>query len=36
MVEVHRSRRARARFAGRFGVLLAADLRRRLLERVLR
>jgi lysophospholipase L1-like esterase len=36
MVEVHRSRRARALFAGRFGVLLAADLRRRLLERVLR
>jgi lysophospholipase L1-like esterase len=33
-VEIHRSRRARARFAGRFGVLLAGDLRRRAAERV--
>jgi lysophospholipase L1-like esterase len=33
-VEIHRSRRARARFAGRLGVMLAADLRRRVLERV--
>jgi lysophospholipase L1-like esterase len=36
LVEVHRSRRARARFAGRSGVLLAGDLRRRLVERVRR
>jgi lysophospholipase L1-like esterase len=34
LVEVHRSRRARARFAARFGVLLAGDLRRRIAERV--
>jgi lysophospholipase L1-like esterase len=34
LVEVHRSRRARARFAARRGVLLAGDLRRRLVERV--
>jgi lysophospholipase L1-like esterase len=33
LVEVHRSRRARARFAARFGVMLAGDLRRRLVER---
>jgi lysophospholipase L1-like esterase len=31
--DVHRSRRARARFATRFGVMLAADLRRRVVER---
>jgi hypothetical protein len=34
LVEVHRSRRARARFAARWGVLLAGDLRRRAVERV--
>jgi len=34
LVEIHRSRRARVRFAGRFGVMLAADLRRRVVERV--
>jgi lysophospholipase L1-like esterase len=34
LVEIHRSRRARARFAGRFGAMLAADLRRRVVERV--
>ena len=33
-VEVHRSRRARGRFAARHGVLLAGDLRRRAVERV--
>jgi lysophospholipase L1-like esterase len=33
-VEVHDSRRARARFAARFGVMLAADVRRRVVERV--
>jgi hypothetical protein len=33
-IEVHRSRRAHARFAARWGVLLAADLRRRAFERV--
>ena len=33
-VEIHRSRRARARFTARFGVMLAGDLRRRALERV--
>jgi lysophospholipase L1-like esterase len=33
LVEVHRSRRARARFAARFGVMLASDLRRRVVER---
>jgi lysophospholipase L1-like esterase len=33
-VEMHDSRRARARFAARFGVMLAADLRRRAVERV--
>jgi lysophospholipase L1-like esterase len=36
LVEIHRSRRARARFAARWGVLLAGDLRRRALERALR
>jgi lysophospholipase L1-like esterase len=34
LVEIHRSRRAKARFAARFGVMLAGDLRRRVLERV--
>jgi len=34
LVEVHESRRARARFAARWGVLLAGDLRRRGVERV--
>jgi lysophospholipase L1-like esterase len=34
-VEVHRSPRARARFAARHGVLLAGDLRRRAVERLL-
>jgi lysophospholipase L1-like esterase len=33
-VEIHRSRRARARFTARFGVMLAGDLRRRALERI--
>jgi lysophospholipase L1-like esterase len=33
-VEIHRSRRARARFAGRLGVMLVGDLRRRAVERV--
>ena len=33
-VEVHRSRRARARFAARWGVMLFGDLRRRGLERL--
>ena len=33
-VEVHRSRRARGRFAARHGVLLAGDLRRRVVERL--
>jgi hypothetical protein len=33
-VEVHRSRRARGRFAARHGVLLARDLRRRAVERL--
>jgi lysophospholipase L1-like esterase len=33
-IEVHRSRRARARFTARWGVLLAADLRRRAFERL--
>jgi lysophospholipase L1-like esterase len=33
-VEVHDSRRARARFAARFGVMLASDLRRRAVERL--
>jgi hypothetical protein len=33
LADVHRSRRARARFAARWGVLLAGDLRRRALER---
>jgi lysophospholipase L1-like esterase len=32
-VEVHRSRRARARFAARFGVTSANDVRRRVVER---
>jgi lysophospholipase L1-like esterase len=35
-VEVHASRRARTRFAARWGVLLAGDLRRRAVERVVR
>jgi lysophospholipase L1-like esterase len=34
LVEVHDSRRARARFAARWGVLLARDVRRRTVERV--
>jgi lysophospholipase L1-like esterase len=34
LIEVHDSRRARARFAARWGVLLAGDLRRRAVERV--
>jgi hypothetical protein len=34
LIEVHRSRRARARFGARWGVLLARDLRRRAVERV--
>ena len=34
LVEIHASRRARARFAARRGVLLARDLRRRGIERV--
>jgi lysophospholipase L1-like esterase len=34
VVEIHRSRRAQARFAARFGVMLASDLRRRAVERV--
>jgi lysophospholipase L1-like esterase len=33
-VELHRSRRARGRFAARHGVLLASDLRRRAVERL--
>jgi lysophospholipase L1-like esterase len=33
-VEIHRSRRARGRFAARRGVLLAGDLRRRAVERL--
>jgi lysophospholipase L1-like esterase len=33
-VEVHRSRRARGRFAARRGMLLAGDLRRRVVERL--
>lgn len=33
LVEVHESPRARARFAARYGVLLAQDVRRRALER---
>jgi len=33
-VEVHRSRRARGRFAARRGVLTAGDLRRRAMERI--
>ena len=33
-VEVHRSRRARGRFAARYAVLLAGDLRRRAVERI--
>ena len=36
LIEVHRSRRARARFAARWGVMLAGDLRRRGVERMLR
>jgi lysophospholipase L1-like esterase len=32
--EVHDSRRARARFAARFGVMFASDLRRRAVERL--
>jgi lysophospholipase L1-like esterase len=34
LIEVHDSRRARARFAARWGVLLAGDLRRRAVERI--
>ena len=34
LIEVHDSRRARARFAARWGVLLARDVRRRAVERV--
>ena len=34
LIEVHRSRRARARFAARWRVLLARDVRRRGVERV--
>ena len=34
LIEIHDSRRARARFAARWGVLLAGDLRRRAVERV--
>jgi lysophospholipase L1-like esterase len=33
-VEVHDSRRARTRFAARHGVMLASDLRRRVVERI--
>ena len=33
-VEVHSSRRAHARFAARFGVMFASDLRRRAVERL--
>jgi lysophospholipase L1-like esterase len=33
-VEIHGSRRARGRFAARHGVLLAGDLRRRVVERI--
>jgi lysophospholipase L1-like esterase len=33
-VEIHDSRRARGRFAARRGVLLAGDLRRRVVERI--
>jgi lysophospholipase L1-like esterase len=36
LVERHESRRARARFAARWAVLLAGDLRRRAVERVTR
>ena len=34
LIEIHDSRRARARFAARWGVLLTSDLRRRAVERV--
>ena len=34
LIEVYGSRRARARFAARWGVMLARDLRRRGVERV--
>jgi lysophospholipase L1-like esterase len=34
LIEIHDSRRARARFSARWAVLLAADLRRRAFERV--
>jgi hypothetical protein len=34
LVELHASRRAAARFRARWGVLLARDLRRRVVERV--
>ncbi|MDP9345837.1 MAG: hypothetical protein M3P44_08950, partial [Actinomycetota bacterium] len=33
LVEVHESPRAKARFAARYGVMLAQDIRRRALER---
>jgi lysophospholipase L1-like esterase len=36
LIEIHGSRRARARFAARWGVMLAGDLRRRGVERVRR
>ena len=35
LIEIHDSRRARARFTARWGVLLARDVRRRAVERVL-
>ena len=34
LIEIHDSRRARARFTARWGVLLARDVRRRAVERV--
>jgi hypothetical protein len=34
LIEVHDSRRARARFTARWSVLLARDVRRRAVERV--
>jgi len=36
LIEIHGSRRAQARFAARWGVMLAGDLRRRGVERVRR
>ena len=35
-IEIHRSRRAAARFRARWGIMLARDLRRRAIERVAR